>query len=67
MWPDFASCKVPAVDKYVKEFLGKKFPKEEDSGLAKIQAAALLLICPLTSAWNSLHQCGADEDPDMPI
>ena len=65
--PDSASCKVPAVDKYVKEFLGKKFPKEEDSELAKIQAAALLPICPLTSAWNSLLQCGADEDPDMPV
>ena len=65
--PDSASCKVPAVDKYVKEFLGKKFPKEEDSELAKIQVAALLPICPLTSAWNSLLQCGADEDPDMPV
>ena len=41
-WPDSMSCKVPVINKYVKEFLGKKFPKEEDSGLAKIQAAALL-------------------------
>ena len=39
-WLDFASCKVPAIDKYVKEILGKKFLKEEDSELAKIQAAA---------------------------
>ena len=65
--PDSTSCKVPAVDKYVKEFLGKKFPKEKDSELAKIQAAALLPIGPLTSAWNSLLQRGADEGPDMPV
>jgi len=63
--PDSPSCKVPVVDKYIKEFLGKNFPKEEDSELAKIQAATLLPVCPLASAWNSLLQNGADMDPGM--
>ena len=62
--PDSPSCKAPAVDKFMKEFLGKRFPKEEDGELAKIQAATLLLICPLAFAWNSLLESGADKDPD---
>ena len=52
--PDSPSCKVPAVDKFIKEFLGKRFPKEEDGELAKVQAATLLPICPLAFVWNSL-------------
>ena len=63
--PDSPSCKVPAVDKFMKEFLGKRFPKEEDGELAKIQAATLLPICSLAFAWNSLLEIGADKDPDM--
>ena len=46
--PDLSSCKVPPVDKFMKEFLGKRFPPKEEGGeLAKIQTAALLPICPL--------------------
>ena len=63
--PDLPACKVPAVDKFMKEFLGKRFPKEKDGELAKIQAAALLPICPLAFAWNSLLDSGAGEDPEM--
>ena len=63
--PDSPSCKVPTVDKFIKEFLGKRFPKEEDGELAKIQAATLLPVCPLAFAWNSLLESGADKDPDM--
>lgn len=63
--PDLPACKVPAVDKFIKEFLGKRYPKEEDGELAKIQAATLLPICPLAFAWNSLLDSGAGEDPEM--
>ena len=63
--PDLPACKVPAVDKFMKKFLGKRFPKEEDGELAKIQAAALLPICPLALAWNSLLDSRAGEDPEM--
>ena len=62
--PGSPSCKVPAVDKFMKEFLDKRFPKE-DRELAKIQAATLLLIYPLAFAWNSLLESRADKDPDM--
>ena len=27
--PDLSSCKVPPVNKFMKEFLGKRFPKED--------------------------------------
>ena len=56
---------MPAVDKFMKEFLDKRFPKEEDGELAKIQAATLLPICPLAFPWNSFLESGADKDPDM--
>ena len=49
----------------MKEFQDKRFPKEEDGKLAKIQAATLLPICPLAFAWNSLLESRADKDPDM--
>ena len=62
--PDSPSCKVPAVDKFMKEFLDKRFPKE-DGELAKIQAATLLPICSLAFVWNSLLESGADKDSDM--
>ena len=67
-WPDSVSCKVPALDKYVKEFLGKKSPKEEDRKLAKIPAAALLtdicmeLLASLWGRWRPRHASSSIRD-----
>ena len=52
--PDLQSCNPPKVDKYMSEFLGKRLPKEHDAELAKIQAAILAGVRPLTSAWQLL-------------
>ena len=63
--PDLHSCTPPNVDKYMVEFLGKRVPKEHDSELSKIQAAILVSIWPLTSAWQHLIDEGLEEDPTM--
>ena len=57
----------PKVDKYIFEFLGKKFPKERDTELAKIQTAVLACIRPLTSAWQDLLEEGFDGDTEMTV
>ena len=57
----------PKVDKYISEFLGKKFPKERDTELAKVQTAILACIRPLTSAWQDLLEEGLDEDTGMTV
>ena len=52
--PDLEVTKAPPADKYILDFLGSKFPKDQDADLAKIQKAVLACICPLTSAWQEL-------------
>lgn len=63
--PDIEACTVPKPDKYMSDFLGKKFPKERDSEAMKIQASVLAIARPLTSAWQHLQEAGMDEDPEM--
>lgn len=63
--PGVASCKVPAVDKYIREFLGKRFPKDMDTDLSKIQGGVMHIVCPLAAAWNSLLEEGVAEDQDL--
>ena len=63
--PGVASCKVPAVDKYIREFLGKHFPKDMDTDLSKIQGGVMHIVCPLAAAWNSLLEEGIAEDQDL--
>ena len=63
--PGVASCKVPAVDKYIREFLGKRFPKDMDTDLSKIQGGVMHIVCPLAAAWNSLLEEGVAEDQNL--
>ena len=63
--PGVASCKVPAVDKYIREFLGKRFPKDMDTDLSTIQGGIMHIVCPLAAAWNSLLEEGVAEDQDL--
>ena len=65
--PDMASCKVPVVDKYIREFLGKRFPKDMDTELTKIQTGVLNIVCPLATAWSSLLEQGMAEDQDLVV
>ena len=48
----------PKADRYISDFLGKKFPREQDTELMKIQTEVLACIRPLTSAWQELLEEG---------
>jgi hypothetical protein len=64
--PDLDVTSVPKVDKYMVDFLGTKFPKDQDTDLSKIQATVLACIRPLTSAWQELLEAEPDnEEPVM--
>ena len=51
--PDLNATLAPKVDRYMSDFLGKKFPMDQDTRLMKIQTAVLACIRPLTSAGRS--------------
>lgn len=61
--PDLDISMPPKADKFITDFLGKKFPKENDGDLIKIQTAVLACIRPLVSAWHEL-QDKLDESED---
>lgn len=63
--PDLDVTLAPKVDRYISDFLGKKFPKEHDAELMKIQTAVLACIRPLTSAWQELLEEGLEKDTTM--
>ena len=58
------------VDKYIKEFLGARFPTIPDSELGKIQGAVLQIVNPLASAWSALQtdtEEAEDEELVIPV
>ena len=61
------ACSAPKVDKYIVDFLGKNYPREQDSGAIKTQAAVLAITRPLASAWQSLWDAGLEEDPELVV
>ena len=63
--PDLSSCLAPAVDKYMRDFLGKRLPKSGDADLYKVQKSVLSVIRPMTSAWQMLEEGGLRDDPDL--
>ena len=65
--PDAKVCTVPMPDKYITDFLGNKFPRDQDARDKKIQASVLACIRPLTSAWQSLVDAGVDRDPELRV
>ena len=65
--PDLESAVPPKADKFIIDFLGKKFPKEHDTQLSKIQASVLASIRPLTSSWQTLVEEGLEEDSSMVV
>ena len=65
--PDLESCSPPQADKFMTEYLGKRFPKEFDSKMSKVQTAVLAIVRPLTSAWRSLLEEGLEGDQDLMV
>ena len=49
------------------DFLGKKFPKDQNTELMNIQTAVLACIRPLTSAWQELLEEGLKENAEMMV
>ena len=65
--PDAKACAVPMPDKYITDFLGNKFPKDQDAQDKKIQASVLAITRPLTSAWQTLLEASVGEDTDLRV
>ena len=65
--PDAKVCTVPLPDKYITDYLGNKFPKEQDAQDKKVQASVLAIVRPLTSAWQSLLESGVETNPGFSI
>ena len=63
--PDVACCLSPKADKFMMDFLGKRFPREYDTTLSKLQTAVLAITRPLSSAWLQLVEEGQEEEPNM--
>ena len=42
--PDLDTTLAPEANRYISDFLGKKFPREQDTKLMKIQTAVLACI-----------------------
>ena len=65
--PDARVCTVPLPDKYITDYLGSKFPKEQDAQDKKVQASVLAVVRPLTSAWQSLLEAGVETNPELNV
>ena len=65
--PNLDSCLPPKVDKYMSEHLGKRFPRERDTELSKIQTAILASIRPLTLAWQHLVEAKLEDNQSMVV
>ena len=50
--PDLDTTLAPKANRYISNFPGKKFPREQNTELMKIQTAVLACIRPLTLAWQ---------------
>ena len=57
----------PKADKYLLDYLGKRFPRDQDNKLAKVQTAVLAIARPVMSAWQGLLESGLGEDPGIHI
>ena len=65
--PNLDTTLLPKVDRYIADFLGKKFPKEQDTKRMKIQTVVLACIRPLTLAWQELLEEGHEESAKMMV
>ena len=54
--PDIDACMAPKADKYLLDYLGKCFPRDQDNKLAKVQTAVLAIARPVMSAWQGLGE-----------
>ena len=43
---------MPKVDRFLSNYLGRRFPKSQEAKLNKIQLAVLAIARPMLSAWQ---------------
>ena len=65
--PDINACVPPKADKYLSDYLGRRFPRDQDAKLNKVQLAVLAIARPVVSAWQGLIESGINEDTDMSV
>ena len=64
--PRTFAAKPPVVDKFVKDYLKSRYPKQ-DGELAKLQSVMLKVCGRMTCMWSDLIEQDLLEDPDATI
>ena len=65
--PKTEATKAPKVDRFMQDYLASRFPKSEDSDLARIQTAMLRASGPMTCLWAEMIDNGLLGDPEATI
>ena len=64
--PSTFAAKSPVVDKFVKDYLKSRYPKQ-DGELMKLQSVMLKVCGPMTCMWSDLIEQNLLENPDATI
>ena len=65
--PDIDACTPPKADKYLVDYLGRRFPRDQDAKLNKVQSAILAIARPVVSAWQGLIESGLNDETNMSV
>ena len=68
-FPKPQAAKAPETDSLLGDFLGKRYPEQQDKQLSRIQTSILAACAPLTDLWSRLCDQGlsGEEDELIPV
>ena len=68
-FPKPQAVKAPETDPLLADFLGKRYPEQQDKQLARVQTSILAACAPLTDLWSRLCDQGlsGEEDELIPV
>ena len=68
-FPKLQVAKAPETDSLLEDFLGKRYPEQQDKQLSRIQTPILAACAPLTDLWSRLWDQGlsGEEDELIPV
>ena len=68
-YPKPQVAKAPETDPVLADFLGKRYPEQQDQQLSRIQTSILAACAPLTDLWSKLCDQGlsGEEDELIPV
>ena len=68
-YPKPQVAKAPETDPLLADFLGKRYPEQQDKQLSRIQTSILAACAPLTDLWSKLCDQGlsGEEDELIPV